>query len=63
MDRVSAVEPRCGDPVISVDNHKPTVEVWTPYWRTNRIARVQFRTQDEQQAAQRRADRLRAARE
>jgi len=47
---------------IAVDNHTPTVEVWTPYWRTNRIARLQFRTPEELQAAQLRADRLRAAR-
>lgn len=48
---------------IAVDNNKPTVEVWTPYWRTNRIARVQFRTQEQLQAAQLRAQRLRAQRE
>ena len=35
---------------IAVDNNKPTVEVWTPYWRTNRMARVQFRTQEQLQA-------------
>ena len=48
---------------IAVDNHKPTVEVWTPYWRTNRIARIQFRTQEELQAAQLRTQRLRAERQ
>jgi streptogramin lyase len=37
---------------IAVDNHKPTIEVWTPYWRTNRIARLQFRTADDLQAAE-----------
>ena len=37
---------------IAVDNHKPTVEVWTPYWRTNRIARLQFRTEGDLQAAE-----------
>jgi len=46
---------------IAVDNHKPTVEVWTPYWRTNRLARLQFRTPEELQAAQLRVERLRAA--
>lgn len=35
---------------IAVDNNKPTVEVWTPYWRTNRIARLQFRTDEEVRA-------------
>lgn len=35
---------------IAVDRHKPTVEVWTPYWRTNRMARVQFRTQEQLRA-------------
>src|SRR5579885_1024246 len=29
---------------IAVDNRKDPVEVWTPYWRTSRIARIQFRT-------------------
>jgi len=29
---------------ISVDNHKDSVEVWVPYWRTNKMARLQFRT-------------------
>lgn len=37
---------------IAVDNNKPTVEVWTPYWRTNRIARLQFRTENDLQAAE-----------
>ncbi len=35
---------------IAVDNRKDTVEVWTPYWRTNRIARIQFRTKEQLQA-------------
>lgn len=35
---------------IAVDNNKPTVEVWTPYWRTNRIARLQFRTTEDMRA-------------
>jgi len=35
---------------IAVDNNKPAVEVWTPYWRTNRIARLQFRTNEEMRA-------------
>ncbi len=29
---------------IAVDNGKDTVEVWTPYWRTSKLARIQFRT-------------------
>ena len=35
---------------IAVDNNKPTVEVWTPYWRTNRIARVQVRMPEQLEA-------------
>jgi len=48
---------------IAVDNHKPNLEVWTPYWRTNRIARLQFRTAADLQAAQLRSQRLRAQRQ
>ena len=29
---------------IAVDDRKDPVEVWTPYWRTSRLARIQFRT-------------------
>ncbi|OFW33470.1 MAG: hypothetical protein A3J28_13975 [Acidobacteria bacterium RIFCSPLOWO2_12_FULL_60_22] len=32
---------------IAVDNRKDPVEVWTPYWRTNRLARLQFRTKEQ----------------
>ena len=32
---------------IAVDNHKDRLEVWVPYWRTQRIARIQFRTEEE----------------
>lgn len=35
---------------IAVDNRTDPVEVWVPYWRTNRIARIQFRTEDQLQA-------------
>lgn len=31
---------------IAVDNRKDPVEIWTAYWRTNRIARLQFRAQE-----------------
>ena len=48
---------------IAVDNHKPTIEVWTPYWRTNRMARIQFRTEQDLQAAALRTQRLRAQRQ
>ena len=34
---------------ISVDNRKDQVEVWTPYWRTSRIARLQFRPEKRMQ--------------
>ncbi len=34
---------------ISVDNHKDQVEVWTPYWRTSRVARLQFRSEEQMQ--------------
>lgn len=30
---------------IDVDNYKDAVEVWIPYWRTNKMARMQFRAQ------------------
>ena len=33
---------------IIVDNHTDPPTVWVAYWRTNRIARVQFRTADQQ---------------
>ncbi|OFV97471.1 MAG: hypothetical protein A3F68_07570 [Acidobacteria bacterium RIFCSPLOWO2_12_FULL_54_10] len=36
---------------IAVDNYKTPVEVWVPYWRTNRLARMQFRTEDQIRAA------------
>ena len=39
---------------ISVDNHKDQVEVWTPYWRTSKLARLQFRTKEQLQAQARR---------
>ena len=29
---------------MAVDNFKPQVEAWTPYWRTNQMARIQIRT-------------------
>jgi len=29
---------------IAVDNRTEPVEVWTPYWRTSKLARIQFRT-------------------
>jgi streptogramin lyase len=32
---------------IAVDNRTDPVEVWTPYWRTSRIARIQFRTRQQ----------------
>ena len=35
---------------IAVDDRKDSVEVWTPYWRTNRLARLQFRTKEQLQA-------------
>ena len=35
---------------IDVDNNKERVEIWVPYWRTNRVARLQFRRKDELQA-------------
>jgi len=35
---------------IAVDNSKSPVEVWTPYWRTSKMARIQFRTEDSLQA-------------
>jgi len=35
---------------ISVDHFKDTVEVWVPYWRTNKVARLQFRTSQQLQA-------------
>ena len=39
---------------ISVDNRKDQVEVWTPYWRTSRIARLQFRPEKRMQELARR---------
>ena len=39
---------------ISVDNRKDPVEVWTPYWRTSKLARLQFRTKAQLQALARR---------
>ena len=35
---------------IAVDNSKDPVEVWVPYWRTNRLARIQFRTKEQLRA-------------
>ena len=35
---------------IAVDNHKAPVEVWVPYWRTHKVARIQFRTPEQLQA-------------
>ncbi|MBI4465070.1 MAG: carboxypeptidase regulatory-like domain-containing protein [Acidobacteria bacterium] len=35
---------------IAVDNSKDTVEVWVPYWRTNRLARIQFRSKEQLRA-------------
>ncbi|MCH8268757.1 MAG: carboxypeptidase regulatory-like domain-containing protein [Acidobacteria bacterium] len=35
---------------ISVDNRKDPVEVWTPYWRTSKMTRLQFRTKAQLQA-------------
>jgi len=35
---------------MAVDNFKPQVEAWTPYWRTNQMARVQIRTAQQMQA-------------
>jgi streptogramin lyase len=34
---------------ITVDNHKDPVEVWVPSYRTSKIARLQFRTQEQLQ--------------
>jgi virginiamycin B lyase len=35
---------------MAVDNFKPRVEGWTPYWRSNQMARIQIRTVEEIQA-------------
>lgn len=35
---------------IAVDNHKDPVEVWTPSWRTSKLIRIQFRTQEQLRA-------------
>ena len=35
---------------MAVDNFKPQVEGWTPYWRTNQLARIQTRTPQQLQA-------------
>jgi streptogramin lyase len=32
---------------MAVDNFKPQVEGWTPYWRTNQMARIQLRSQQD----------------
>jgi streptogramin lyase len=37
---------------MAVDNFKPQVEAWTPYWRTNQLARIQVRTPQQLQALQ-----------
>ena len=34
---------------VAVDNHKTPVEVWVPYWRTHKVARIQFRTPEQLQ--------------
>ena len=34
---------------VAVDNHKTPVEVWVPYWRTHKLARIQFRTPEQLQ--------------
>ena len=38
------------DPPSTMARVGGTLEVWTPYWRTNRIARLQFRTNEEMRA-------------
>lgn len=35
---------------MAVDNFKPQVEGWTPYWRTNQMARIQIRTPQQMEA-------------
>ena len=35
---------------MAVDNFKPQVEGWTPYWRTNQLARIQSRTPQQMEA-------------
>ena len=35
---------------ISVDNRKDPLEVWTPYWRASKMARLQFRTKEQIEA-------------
>lgn len=35
---------------LAVDNFKPQPEAWTPYWRTNQLARIQLRTPEQIQA-------------
>jgi streptogramin lyase len=35
---------------MAVDNFKAQVEGWTPYWRTNQLARIQIRTPQQMQA-------------
>ena len=35
---------------VAVDNHKAQVEVWVPYWRTHKLARIQFRTAEQLRA-------------
>jgi streptogramin lyase len=37
---------------IAVDNRTEPVEVWTPYWRTSKLARIQFRTTEQIKAQQ-----------
>jgi len=34
---------------IMVDDREGRVEVWAPYWRSNKVARIQFRTQQQLQ--------------
>lgn len=46
---------------IAVDDHKDPVEVWTPYFRTNRIARIQFRDPRELQALKQRVSALKSS--
>ena len=47
---------------MAVDNFKPQVEAWTPYWRTNQMARIQVRTPQQMQALVERTAAMLAAR-
>lgn len=35
---------------VAIDDRKDPVEVWIPYWRTHKIARIQFRTAEQLRA-------------